>query len=249
MPVRETVDPETVAVPDRVGDSRMEGAARRIGAAVVVFAVVATGVVGAQTVADAEEGTDVKIQVDGNGDAVWTVTTTVRLEGDDEVQAFEEMDSQAAAEETVSRFRRFADGAENQTGREMSVELTSSEKEHDNGVGTVIVGLDWDGFGTVDEETGDVYIDDVFKGGLSLEEGQTVRIQGPEGYGVGTSNVSGAEVNETSVRWDGPVEVEEEVSVVFENNASDAEESGEGLPGFTVVAVLVATALVARTVR
>jgi hypothetical protein len=216
MPVRETTTPEWAAVPDRVGGSRMEGAARRIGAAVVVFGVVATGVAGAQTVADAEEGTDVEIQVDENGDSVWTVTTTVRLESDDEVQAFEEMDSQAAAEETVSRFRRFANRAENQTGREMSVELTSSEKEHENGVGIVIVGLDCDGFGTVDEEGDGVYIDDFFKGGLSLEEGQTVRIQGPEGYAVGASNVSEAEVNDTSVRWDGLVEVEKDVSVVFE---------------------------------
>jgi len=228
----------------------MEKAVRRITVAAVVLAVVATGGVGAQTVA--EDGTDVRVQVDAEGDAVWTVTTTVRLEGEDEVRAFNEMDSQAAAERTVSRFRRFADRAENQTGREMSVELTSSEKEYNDGVGAVTVELDWDGFGTVDEDTGDVYIDDVFTGGLSLEDGQTVRIQAPDGYGIGASDVSGAEVNDSSVRWEGPIEVNEDVSVVFESNASEeeeGEESGEGMPGFTAVAVLVATVLVGRTVR
>jgi hypothetical protein len=217
-------------------------------AVVAVALALFVGAVSGTAAAQTESSTTVEVQVDGDGNAVWTVTTALELEGEEEQQAFDNMDDQAAAERTASRFQAFAERAENQTGRQMSVELVSSEAEREGNTGTVTVEFEWEGFGTVDGDTREVSIDDIFKGGLSLEEGQTVTVRAPEGYAVGNTTAPGAEVNESSVRWTGPVDVEEDVSVVFETG-SDGEGGSEGLPGFTAVAALVATALVAHRIR
>ncbi|MFP4188425.1 MAG: DUF4897 domain-containing protein [Halobacteriales archaeon] len=216
-----------------------------VGVALCLLVAATSGAAVAQT----ESGTDVEVQVDESGDAVWTVTTTLELEGEDEQQAFDNMDNQAAAERAASRFQGFAERAENQTGREMSVELVSADTEREGNTGTVTVELEWAGFGTSDGDTGNVTVDDIFEGGLSLEEGMTVTVRAPDGYEVGNEDATGAEVNESYVRWTGPVEVEEDVSFVFESTGTDGEEGGEGLPGFTAVAALVATAMVAYRLR
>ena len=220
----------------------------RVAAVGVALGLLVAATSGA-AVAQTESGTDVEVQVDESGDAVWTVTTTLELEGEDEQQAFDNMDNQAAAERTASRFRGFAERAENRTGRNMSVELVSADTDRERNTGTVTVGLEWAGFGTLDGDAGDVTVDDVFEGGLSLEEGQTVTLRAPDGYGVGNAEAPGAEVNESYVRWTGPVEVEEDVSVVFESTETDGEGDSEGLPGFTAVAALVVTGMVAYRLR
>jgi hypothetical protein len=131
----------------------------------------------------------------------------------------------------------------------MSVELVSADTDREGNTGAVIVRLEWSGFGTLDGDTGNVTVDDVFEGGLSLEEGQTVTVRAPDGYGVGNADAPGAEVNKSYVRWTGHVEVEEDVSVVFESTETDGEGDSEELPGFTAVAALVATAMVAYRLR
>jgi hypothetical protein len=206
--------------------------------------LISTVAVSGAAVAQTDTDTHVGIALESDGDAVWTVTTRVPLEDEAGRQAFDGLEAEVAGANTTAMFEAFAERAENETGREMSVEMSSAETRRDGERGIVRVELIWEGFGTVDNRTGRVYVDDIFEGGLSLEEGQVVTLYAPDGYGVDTTNTT-ATADDRSVSWEGPVDLEEGVSVVFERNRTDdTGNEGEGLPGFGVSSSLLAVLLI-----
>ncbi len=219
---------------------------RTVIAAFVVLALAGTGAVQA-----AETSTNVEIAVEEDGDSVWTVTNTVELTDDDERDGFDriaESDERTAemGENVAAPFGRFADRAAGETGREMSVEVVSVEAVRNGDEGVVTVEISWGDFASVDGTA--VRVDDVFEGGLSLEEGQVLTVRAPEGYVVSEHEAHEADVDEESVTWTGPVEIEEDVWVVFDLSEEESDD-GEGLPGFTFVAALLAVSLVAYRLR
>ncbi len=210
----------------------------------ITFALVAALALSMAAGVAAADTTEIDVQIEEDGDAVWTVTTETALETEDERQGFQRIVDDADrradfAEDTRSQFAALAERAGEHVARDMTVSDASATASLDGDVGTTVVEFTWSGFGAVEE--GSVTVGDVFEGGLSLEEGTTITVHAPEGYVVADADAPDAEVGETSVTWTGPVDFEGDVSITF-SEAEDVEDDGEGLPGFTVALAAVALA-------
>lgn len=207
---------------------------------ILTFVTVALLALAGATGTAAADTTTLEVQLNEDGDATWTVTTETPLESEDEVEGFQRIvDDQELqanlAENTRDRFAAFADRAGEEVDREMSVSDASAEASIEDDVGTTVVEFEWTGFASASE--GSVTAGDVFAGGFSFDEGTTLTVHAPDGYVVADADAPEAEVGDTSVAWTGPVDFEEDVSVTFEPAEGDG---GEGLPGFTSVAALLA---------
>ncbi len=214
--------------------TQMKGRLITFAVAAALACALATGVAAADT-------TEIDVQVEEDGDAVWTVTTETALETEDERQGFQRIaddaDRQAnLAEDTRAQFAAFAERAGEHVDREMTVSDGSASASLDDDVGTTVVEFTWSGFGVVDE--GSVTAGDVFEGGLSLDEGTTFTVHAPAGYVVADADAPEADVGESSVAWTGPVDFEDDVSITF----AEADADDEGLPGFTAAVAAIAFA-------
>lgn len=202
----------------------------------LLLLVLSPGLAAAQ---QTDSSVDVEIEVTENGDAVWTVTNEVHLDTENERSAFDAMaENQSRLDEialdTTTRFRNFADRASQQINRQMDVRMESVDATRENDTGRITVSFTWTNFAeTTDNE---VVVSDVFQGGLSLEEGQTLSVTGP--YPNVDLSASTGETRDSSAVWTGPVDVNDDVTITF----SQEEESGggQGLPGFGIAAAVLA---------
>ncbi|MFQ3318687.1 MAG: hypothetical protein ACI8UR_001598 [Natronomonas sp.] len=216
---------------------------RRVSALLCVLLVstLVVGVVPASAQSDTEE-TRLEIQLENDGDARWTIVATVPLENQSDVdnfrsfaEAFEngERDFQLG----VDVFERAATEASAASGREMNIQSTSrdsaivNETEADENVsrhGELSVSFTWTSFARQDEN-GTLYVDDAFNttDGTwlpGLEEGQTLIIRSPPGYGGPSTSPIGADGGD--LRWEGPQTFEPGYFEIVYPQLAPSEESG-----------------------
>ena len=201
---------------------------------------------------DAEE-TRLEAQLEADGDARWTITTTLLLEDDDDVERFEafaeEFESGDATYDIgVSAFEQAAAEASTASGREMSVHSTSREavvvNETDGSDevarGELRVSFTWDSFARIDDN-GTMYVDDAFNttDGTwlpGLDADQRLVIHAPPGYTGPTTSPAGADGG--TLEWNGPQTFEPGYFVIVYQPGAEAP-AGLDLPTILLVGALV----------
>lgn len=167
----------------------------------------------------ASEETRLEAQLQEDGDARWSIVATVPLETEEDVRHFRSFASSFEEGERdfplgTESFRRAADEASEASGREMSIhsetrEATIVNETEDGEVqryGKLRVSFTWESFARVDGN-GTMYVDDAFNTTdgtwlRTLDEGQTLVIRSPPGYGGPSTAPIGAQ--EGDLRWEGP---------------------------------------------
>ena len=186
-------------------------------ALLVVGTLVGVAPVGAQSPA---EETRLEAQLQDDGDARWTVVTTVPLEDEEDVKSFRSFaeDYEAGEQDLqlgVEAFERAAAEASRATNREMSVGQTNRSatvvNETEDGevtdrYGELRVSFTWTSFARTDEND-TMYVGDAFNttDGTwlpALGPNQTLVIRSPPGYTAPTTSPIGAENG--NLRWEGP---------------------------------------------
>ncbi|MFC7058902.1 helix-turn-helix transcriptional regulator [Halovenus salina] len=194
---------------------------------VVVFAVVCLGVaavVGTAGASDAPEGTLFQTDIDADttrmaatvdtdGDTEWQVTYRLDLGDDESVQAFEDLQTEIRANESVyldpfaDRIRRTAESAATTTNRAMSVENVSMTTERttqpDAEFGEIIFSFAWTGFAAVDDGT--VRAGDALDG-LVLDEGTSFTLRWPDELRLDSQRPQAETVTGQQLTWRGPLE-------------------------------------------
>lgn len=205
----------------------------------LTVALLLTMTAGLTTAQPTDSSVDVEIEVQENGDAVWTITNEVTLDTESERQSFDELinnqtELNSLADSTTERFRNFADRASQQIDREMNVNRQSVDAEREGDTGRLTVEFTWTNF--AESTDGEVVVGDVFQGGFSLDEGQTLTVTGP--YSNVDLDASAGETRDSSAVWTGLVDVNDDVTITF--SQEDESGDGQGLPGFGVAATILA---------
>jgi hypothetical protein len=154
---------------------------------------VLSGAVVAQESPDVAAATttfDVDLRADGDAD--WTVRTTIPIDTDDERAGFRSYgerfeDGEVSASPGVAFFESAAEASSEAAGREM--EITNVERDYAVGEdqGTLLLRFHWTNFLAPDGdgyELGDALLTEDGTWLRSLESGQQIRIQTPPGYEI-----------------------------------------------------------------
>ena len=150
------------------------------------------------------------IDIESDGDAVWTIEYRNRLETDDEEAAFDDLqsdienDPEPYVERLRDRMESTADTAATATGREMAISEMSVEAERRDlpqEYGVVTYTFRWSNFAAVDGER--LHVGDAIDG-LFLDEETTLLVSWPAGYELLESSPSPSETRDGSVVYTGP---------------------------------------------
>ena len=206
---------------------------------------------------DQPANTTVEIRLYANASARLTVTTVYLLENGDERTAFEEYAAAYRAGETddgprADPFVAAADRASETTGREMAVTNVTRAGGVDGATGSVSVTLRWtDVLAREDAETlrldGALALGDDRSWLGSLAADQTLVVRTPPGYSIVDSGGPAFEIRDNAVRFEGPREFEDRLSVTYRQTAAPATDGpDESVPVALLGggAALVALALV-----
>jgi hypothetical protein len=157
------------------------------------------------------DGTTFDVEIQGDGDAVWTITTSYRLENDSDRTAFDRVradhDSGAETVPDPDLFRAAIEQVEAETDREMQiadVNRNSTVREAENGsVGVLRLRFTWTDFAVVTEDR--VAVETAFTGGWfgDLGANQSLLIEPPDGYRPLTATPS-TDIVSGGLHWDGP---------------------------------------------
>ncbi|MDZ7849622.1 MAG: hypothetical protein U5K70_02000 [Halodesulfurarchaeum sp.] len=189
--------------------------------ALIVVSLVATAPVAATPT---HEKTSFEIDIQEDGDAVWTVSTSYRLENESDLAAFEQLraEHESGVDSTPDPdlFRTAADQVAAETGRSMQirdVNLSGTVTDRGNvSVGVLRLSFTWTNFAVVTEDQ--VSVEAAFAGGWfgDLAENQTLLIQPPPDYRFLRANPS-TDIVDGGLQWDGPQTFgADEPTVVFE---------------------------------
>ena len=154
----------------------------------------------------------ITVEIDADGDAVWSIEYRTRLATDDNETAFEEFRSDLAAnpEAYTDRFRgrietTVAESA-SATGREMSVSnvsVTAERREIPQEYGVVIYRFRWNGF--ADVEDGRITAGDAIDG-FFLDEESSLILSWPESHELAEASPDPTERRDGAVVWVGPTD-------------------------------------------
>ncbi len=189
--------------------------------ALLLAASAAPAAVGQAADEPPDDATYFVVEVEPDGDAVWTVSRRFGLATDNDTATFtnlvEEFESTDGATDTVAAFGRAAERAAADTGREMSVGNASYEGTVQEGVGYLNTSFRWTGFARA--ERSDLIVEDVFNTSEEwfpgLTRDQTLVIEPPAGYAVWDTG-SNKPVDNGALRWQGPVDLSPtELRVVY----------------------------------
>ena len=214
---------------------------------------------------DVPANTTIAVTLSGNGSANVTVRTTYLLESDEERETFADYAAAYRAGETddgprADPFVAAAERASAAAGREMRVENVTRTGGVDGATGSVAVGLRWTNFLTpVGNDT--LRLDESLRIGAnstwlgSLTADQTLVVRTPPGYSIVDSTGPSFEFRDNAVRFEGPREFDERLSVTYRRTAPTTPEPPEQeipwgvLGGSVVVLAIVAAAAYARRGR
>ena len=190
-------------------------------AAFIITGVGATGSPASAQSIDTVAGTQVdpddvslRVALQEDGSAAWTIEYRVRLDDDNTTQAFESLQDDIAANDTgyVAEFRgrmvATANTAENATGREMTIQNVSveaSQQQLPQEYGVLTYTFVWTNFAVVDD--GSITAGDALAG-FFLDTETTLQLSWPAGYGVETVQPDPDDLRTESqvAAWNGPVE-------------------------------------------
>ena len=210
---------------------------------------------------DAPTNTTIEVALYGNASADVTVTTTYVLESGEEREAFADYAAAYRAGETdagprADPFAAAARAAET-TGREMRIENVTRAGSENGATGSVSVRFQWTNFLTPSGNDTLVLEEALRVGGEStwlgsLAPDQTLVVRTPPGYSIVDSEGPSFEIRNNAVRFEGPREFDEPLSVTYRQTGPIGPERPEqGVPwgvlgGGAVVLVLAAAAAYVR---
>lgn len=192
------------------------------------------------------DGVVLRVDVDENGTAAWTVEYRIRLDDEATTAAFESLRSDVR--ENRSSFRsRFADRmsrtvatAENETGRSMAlrnVSVAVAERQLPRTYGVVAYRFEWAGFARVD---GDRLVVGDAIGGIFLDDESRLVVGWPASYEATSVAPGGYDDRDSAAAWAGPVDFgPSEPRVVVQ----PATATGGGPPVLGLLAIVVALGL------
>lgn len=187
----------------------------------LICALLLTAVVcGAAPATAQSDGEELRLeaQLQADGDARWSIVATVPLDDDEDVRHFRSFaDSFEEGERDFQlgsdTFRRAAEEASTASGRDMSIRseersagvVNETEDGEVNSYGKLRVSFTWTSFARIDEN-GTMYVDDAFNTTSGtwlpgLDEGETLVIRSPPGYGGPSTAPTGAQ--DGDLRWEG----------------------------------------------
>lgn len=152
------------------------------------------------------DSTRLNVAVQENGDAQWEVVYRIRLDDQNDTEAFEELrqdvqnDSTPYTDRFGQRMERIANTAENATGREMAIQNVTVETRSQVDYGFLVYQFEWTNFAAVDGDTiraGDA-IDQFY-----LDSRTTLEIQWPDGYVSDSVTPSPTESGQRNAVWQG----------------------------------------------
>ncbi|WP_138006865.1 DUF7345 domain-containing protein [Halalkalirubrum salinum] len=157
---------------------------------------------------------DILLSVDvaANGTARWTIEYRTELTTDEDVQAFEAIADEIAADpsEYESRFEdrmnTTAEEASAATGREMAITgmtVSADRRELPREYGVISYEFQWQGFATTADDQ--LVIGDAIEG-MFLDEDTRLLVSWPESYALETASPNPTETRDQSVMWSGPTE-------------------------------------------
>lgn len=161
----------------------------------------------------APDGVTIKIDIQGDGDARWTISTSYNLNDSSDRRAFDDVASsfergQGDVGFSIQTFETVVPEVEERTERNMSIESPewTSAVENDSGTrrGYLRLSFTWTNFANARNDT--VTLGGAFRGGWfgDLDRDQTLVIEPPAGFDVSSAQPSHETVNGT-LRWTGPV--------------------------------------------
>lgn len=198
--------------------------------------------------------TNIVVQIQPDGDAEWTISTSLNLTSDNETAAFRELASEFENGQTsalgLEAYRQANEQASRATGREMAIEnkerTASPESVIENGTGRLVLSFTWTNFGRVEGDR--IHVDDVYETPEGtwlpgLEPDQTLVVRAPDQYSVFDANV--APENGT-LRWTGPASFgPDTLDATFTGGSSSTPTPSQPLGGGLVVWFLVGIAGIA----
>ncbi|MFB6086049.1 MAG: helix-turn-helix transcriptional regulator [Halodesulfurarchaeum sp.] len=184
----------------------------RRAALLAVFALLVLSLVGTPAAATpTHEQTIIGIDIQEDGDAVWTVKTRYVLENESDLNAFERVRAEhvsgASPVPDPDLFRAAVEQVATETGRSMQirdVNLSSTVRERKNvSVGVLSLAFTWTNFAVVTENR--VSVKAAFAGGWfgDLAANQTLLIQPPPDYRPLRANPS-TDIVDGGLQWEGP---------------------------------------------
>lgn len=186
-------------------------------AAIGGAAVVADPAVASNHTGDGDENPTQTIEIDleSDGDAVFSVRKRFTLEGAEEREAFDRLarefeSGEADGEFSATVFERIAESASEDAGREMAIEGVERETRTSGNAGTLELRFRWTNFAATPEEAievGDAMTTDGEPWLPSLSADQRLIIRAPEGYAVENAKPE-ASVEPGTVVWEGPQQFE-----------------------------------------
>ncbi|MGM0372471.1 MAG: DUF4897 domain-containing protein [Halobacteriota archaeon] len=194
-----------------------------------------------------------------NGTATFQIEYAIRLDDENDTQAFEELAGDIEQNESayVSRFadrmQNTVSAAETATGRSMTVNdfgvTARTSPTLGNQYGTVTYTATWENFANVTD--GDIQAGDALQG-LFLDEETRLRIEWPETYQRATVDPAPTSSSDGEVVWEGPRQFESgQPALALEpapTNGTDLTTTeqragGDGLPWFPIGLILIALVL------
>ncbi len=170
------------------------------------------GLAGIEQIEESIDPDDVLLAVDveADGDAVWTVEYRTRLDSEDEEDAFEDLqadveaDPDAYTESFRERMEATADDASAATGREMAVSemtIATDRVEIPREYGIVTYTFRWSNFAAVDGDR--LVVGDAIDG-LFLDDASELRIAWADDRALVEATPEPTETRGTAVIWRGP---------------------------------------------
>ncbi|WP_340098533.1 DUF7345 domain-containing protein [Salinibaculum salinum] len=192
--------------------------AKSVGRAVVTMVAVllvtagtagAFGQAGTEQVDVDTDSTRLNVALQEDGDAQWEVVYRIRLDDENDSEAFEALrqdvqnDSTPYTDRFGQRMERIAATAENATGRKMTIRNMSVETRTQPNYGLLVYEFEWTNFAAVEGDTirvGDA-IDQFY-----LDAQTALEIQWPDGYVSDSVTPTATTSGENSVVWQGELD-------------------------------------------
>lgn len=169
------------------------------------------------------------IQLNENGDAVWSVEIREPLENQSEIDSFESYVSQLNSSENNQTTQNFQDrfssvinNADGEYERNMGLDSLSVSAETVNTAtgdfGITTVEFTWNNYAGVNEQ-GNLVMGQILSDGYTLSEGERLVITPPENYVAQDTPVAAEETTQGNLEWSGPYSFSN-TELVFEESTS-----------------------------
>ena len=218
---------------------------RLVGVLLCVLVLLATTAPAAAASNDDER---FRVALDTEGNADMSVTYTYDLETDGERAAFEELASNETARQRLAtrfenRMGAVADGASNETGRDMTVGDATIETADDDGVGTVTLSVRWENLAAVDGDR--LTVTEPFASGF--EPDRRFVVEAPDGYAVASATPAPSTSDDGRASWAAGSSLSGFELVAAGDDAGDGStDDGAGFGSLLALAALAGAALLAR---